>query len=191
MTEYLIKFIKSVTDLPGAEEEKFLKLLKPLSISKGEYYIREGQTPKKFGFVSKGLFRYLYIDKRGNEFTKSFITEGNFVAAYSAMISEKPSKMFIHALEESCILEINYTNWLELKQGNACWNSFLVAILERAFSIKETRERELLLLDALERYDIFKNEFPDLENRVKQHLIASYLGISPISLSRLKNKSTR
>lgn len=188
MIHPLIVFIKRIIDLPQAEEVKILKLLKPIKIAKGEYYIREGQVPKKFAFVESGLFRYLYINNKGTEFTKNFILENNFISAYSAMISQQPSRMFIEALEDSYIYDMSYTDWLELKIGHECWNRFLITILEKAFSIKETRERDLLLLEAQERYAIFKKEFPTLENRTKQHLIASYLGISPISLSRIKNK---
>ncbi len=188
MAHPFTSFIKRIVDLPEAEEVKVLKLLKPIKITKGEYYIREGQVPKKFAFVEKGLFRYLYINNKGTEFTKNFILENNFISAYSAMISQQPSRMFIEALEDSYVYDINYTDWLELKKGHECWNQFLVVILEKAFSIKEIRERDLLLLEAQERYDIFKREFPTLENRIKQHLIASYLGISPISLSRIRNK---
>ena len=188
MNHSFILFIKRIIDLPQAEEAKLLKLLKPIKIAKGEYYIREGQVPKKFAFVERGLFRYLYINNKGTEFTKNFILENNFISAYSAMISQQPSRMFIEALEDSYVYDISYNDWLELKKGHECWNQFLVVILEKAFSIKEIRERDLLLLEAQERYDIFRKEFPTLENRIKQHLIASYLGISPISLSRIRNK---
>lgn len=189
MAESFIAFVKKIIDLPEAEEAKVLKLLKPVKITKGEYYIREGQIPKKFAFVEQGLFRYLYMDTKGTEYTKNFIVENNFLAAYSAMITQQPSRMFIEALEDSYIYDISYANWLELKKGHECWNQFLIAILEKAFSTKEIRERDLLILEAQERYDIFKKEFPNFENRIKQHMIASYLGISPISLSRIRTKS--
>lgn len=188
MTHPFILFVKRIVELPEAEEAKVLKLVKSIKIAKGEYYIREGQVPKKFAFVEKGLFRYLYINNKGTEFTKNFILENNFISAYSAMISQQPSRMFIEALEDSYVYDISYNDWLELKKGHECWNQFLVVILEKAFSTKEIRERDLLLLEAQERYEIFKKEFPTLENRIKQHLIASYLGISPISLSRIRNK---
>lgn len=191
MAQSFISFVKRIIDLPEAEEAKILKLLKPAKIAKGEYYIREGQIPKKFGFVEQGLFRYLYINNKGTEFTKNFILENNFISAYSAMISQQPSRMFIEALEDSFLYDISYNDWLELKKGHECWNQFLVTILEKAFSTKEIRERDLLLLEAQERYTLFKKEFPTLENRIKQHLIASYLGISPISLSRIRNKLAR
>ncbi|GAL84775.1 cyclic nucleotide binding regulatory protein [Sporocytophaga myxococcoides] len=179
-------FLTFVAPGPEEETETFLKLLKPVRIYKGEYFISEGQIPRKFAFINKGLFRYLYIDKTGKEFTKNFLTEGKFIVSYSAMIAQKTSLLYIEALEDSDILEIDYNQWLEVKKRHECWSVLLIAMLEHAFSVKEKRERDLLLLDARERYIDFLNEFPTLESRVKQHMIASYLGISPISLSRIR-----
>jgi CRP-like cAMP-binding protein len=184
----IIELLQKVIMLPDTEAEKFAAIATERRIDKNEYFITEGQIPKKLAFVGKGLFRYFYIDGNGTEYTKNFILDGNFITAYSAMIAQKPSAMFIEALEDSVVYEINYTDWELLKAGHYCWKDLLIYFLEKAFSAKEKRERELLLLDAEHRYLIFKEEFPGLETRVKQHLIASYLGISPVSLSRLKNK---
>lgn len=188
MLNNLIHLIKSIIDLPETEEKKLLAITHISTLKKGDFYIQAGQTPKKFAFVAKGLFRYLYMDSKGNEYTKNFIAEQNFILAYSSMIQHAPSKMYIEALEDSVIYEIDYNEWLKLKNNHTCWNIFLIALLEKAFMIKENRERELLLLDAEQRYEIFKKEFPTLESRIKQHLVASYLGISPVSLSRIKNR---
>lgn len=182
----IISYISQFVELSSTETNELLSICQTKTIAKGEYYISEGQIPKRFAFVRKGLFRYLYINDKGHEFTKNFMPEGNFIASYSAMITATPSKMYIQALENCEIHEIDYSKWTAIRVQNKIWDSFLVMLLERAFMIKETRERELLLLDAAERYSVFKKEFPDLEKRVKQHQIASYLGISPISLSRLK-----
>ncbi|WP_220392968.1 Crp/Fnr family transcriptional regulator [Chitinophaga lutea] len=184
----LIQYIRSIVTVPPAEAEKLLDLGKAVSVRKGDYFIHEGQIPRKFAFVGKGLFRYLYVDGEGREYTKNFMPEQHFIAAYSSMIARQPSRMFIEALEDSDILELDYAGWLQLLQGHACWSRLLIRMLEHAFSVKENRERDLLLLDAGKRYDLFRAEFPGLEKRVAQHLIASYLGISPVSLSRLRKK---
>lgn len=157
-------------------------------IQKGNCFISEGQIPRKMAFVIKGLFRYVYTHENGNEFTKNIIAENNFVSSYSAMICNTPSYFSVEALENSEILEIDYADWLDIKEKNPFWDSFLVQVLEKAFCIKEKRERELLLLDAEKRYEIFSAEFLNIENRVSQQIIASYLGIQPESFSRLKRK---
>jgi CRP-like cAMP-binding protein len=190
MENKLLLLIRNIVSLPAAEENKLLDICSTATIKKGESYIQAGQVPKKFAFIYEGLFRYLYRDAKGNEYTKNFISENNFILAYSAMIQQTPSKMYIEALENSVVYEIDYSDWLTLKNNHPGWNIFLIALLEKAFMIKENRERELLLLDAEKRYEIFKKEFPTLESRVKQHLIASYLGISPVSLSRIKNRTS-
>lgn len=68
------------------------------------------------------------------------------------------------------------------------WNKLLIALLEKGYSIKEKRERDLLLLDAERRYKIFLQDFSVLESTIKQHQIASYIGITPIALSRNRKK---
>ncbi|SCY99359.1 cAMP-binding domain of CRP or a regulatory subunit of cAMP-dependent protein kinases [Flavobacterium anhuiense] len=180
-------FLKHL-NLPEKELQELLSIAQYGKIAKAGYFIREGQVPRKMAFVVKGLFRYVYTHENGNEFTKNIIAERNFISSYSAMIYNTPSYFSIEALEDSEILEIDYSSWIEIKGKNPFWNVFLVQILEKAFSIKEKRERELLLLDAEKRYEIFIAEFPDIENRVSQQIIASYLGIQPESFSRLKRK---
>lgn len=175
-------------NLPEKELQELLNISEYKKIHKGNYFINEGQIPRKMAFVIKGLFRYVYTHENGNEFTKNIIAEKNFISSYSAMIYDAPSYFSIEVLEDAEILEIDFADWLGIKEKNPFWNAFLVQVLEKAFCIKEKRERELLLLDAEKRYEIFTAEFPNIENRVSQQIIASYLGIQPESLSRLKRK---
>ncbi|WP_278008923.1 Crp/Fnr family transcriptional regulator [Flavobacterium gyeonganense] len=110
-------------------------------IQKGNYFISEGQIPRKMAFVIKGLFRYVYTHENGNEFTKNIIAENNFVSSYSAMICNTPSYFAVEAMENSEILEIDYADWLDIKEKNPFWNAFLVQILEKAFTLKK-KEKE-------------------------------------------------
>ncbi|GGE94974.1 Crp/Fnr family transcriptional regulator [Flavobacterium limi] len=182
------KTFLSHLSLPERELQELAAISEYKIIQKGNYFIREGQIPRKMAFVIKGLFRYVYTHENGNEFTKNIIAEKNFISSYSAMIYNTPSYFSVEALEDTEILEIDYLDWLDIKGKNPFWNAFLVKVLEKAFYIKEKRERELLLLDAEKRYEIFITEFPNIENRVSQQIIASYLGIQPESFSRLKRK---
>ncbi|WP_209564187.1 Crp/Fnr family transcriptional regulator [Flavobacterium sp. 1355] len=182
------KSILKCLALPEKELEELLDISSHKKINKGSCFITAGHIPRKMAFVVKGLFRYVYVHENGNEFTKSIITENNFISSYSAMIHNSTSYFSIEALEEAEILEIDYQCWLEVKEKNPFWNIFLLKILEKAFCIKEKRERELLLLDAEKRYNLFITEFPNLENRISQQIVASYLGIQPESLSRLRRK---
>lgn len=156
-----------------------------------QLFIREGQIPNKIAIVKSGLFRYFYLTKEGKEFTKGFITEHNFISSYSAMITKSNSYFSIEALEQSAVIEISYHKWQKLRRESNKWDKLLIAFLEKGYTIKEKRERDLLLLDAETRYLNFLQEYPNLEKRVNLTLIASFLGIQPESLSRIrKNIST-
>jgi len=187
----LYKAIKAFADIPDDQISTFFEIGKIRQYHINDYFINYEEVPKKFGFVFSGLFRYVYYDQTGKEFTKGFMPEQRFIASYSSMIQEKKSLFFIQALEDSVVFELNYESWNSLKKDNPCWDKFLIALLEKGFCVKEKREREFLLLDAKSRYLIFLEEFPDLEKRVKQHIIASYLGITPVALSRLRKKVER
>ena len=186
MIGQLLSALKAISDLPETEERKLRSIVYEQKLSKGEVFIHDGTVPQKFGFVVKGLFRYYYINGRGSEFTKGFFPENTFITSYSAMTDGTPSYYTIEALEDAVIFVFEYSKWKVLYNSHPCWREFLLALLEKGFRKKETRERELLLLSAEERYCSFRKEGPALEKRIKQHLIASYLGITPVALSRIR-----
>ena len=158
------------------------------TIEPNQFFIKEGQIPHKIAFVKSGLFRYYYLTQDGKEFTKAFITENNFISSYTAMISTIPSFFNIQSLEKSTIIEIHFSKWNELLTNDAKWKDLLVFFLEKGYSAKEKRERDLLLLDAETRYLNFIKEYPNLDKRVNLTLIASFLGIQLESLSRIRKK---
>lgn len=184
--DQFIETVKRICNLPEEEIKKLSLHSKEHKVSKGYYFIRAGQIPRKFAFVSRGLFRYFYSHKDGREFTKGFMPENSFITSYSAMKTETETYYNIQALEDSVIATIDYDKWKQLVLNYQGWNSFLIALLEKGYLKKEKRERELLLFSAKERYQSFLSEYPDLEKRIKQHMIASYLGITPVALSRVR-----
>lgn len=158
-------------------------------IKHSTYFVKTGDIPTKIAFVTAGLFRYVYITDKGDEFTKAIITENNFISSYSAMIANTPSFFAIEALEDSHIVEINWTDFTRLLDADPFWVKFLMQGLEKGYIAKEKRERDLLLLDAETRYRNFLKEFPAMDQRIKQSIIASYLGIKPETLSRIRKRS--
>ena len=185
-----INYIKSIVDIPIEQENKFCSLISVKKIIKGENFLSEGQSPRTIAFIKSGLFRYYYIDNEGNEYTKGFFVENSVLTSYSAILEKRSSYFTIQALENSEIEIIDYIKSQKLFVEHPCWNSFLVVQLQKALIMKEEREREFLLFDAEQRYRAFLQQFPNLEKRIKQHIIASYLRIAPESLSRIRNKIT-
>jgi CRP-like cAMP-binding protein len=174
--------------LPDNRIDDFLSIGRIKVISVSDYFVRAGEVPYKIAFVGSGLFRYVYINDKGDEFTKGIIRENFFLSSYSAMITGKPSYFSIEALEESQILEIIWKDFLQLIENDTFWVKFLLKFVEKGYMIKEKRERDLLLLDAETRYKNFLIEFPGMDQRIKQGIIASYLGIKPETLSRIRKK---
>lgn len=186
-TEYtFVNYIKSIVDLPKDQEEKFASLTSTKTLKKGEEFVQIGSHPKHIGYVKQGIFRYLYVDDKGIEFTKTFFAENNLISSYSAMVENRESYFAIQALENSVIEVVDYAQFSKLFTQHHCWTSLLAQFLLQAFITKEERERQFLLFDAEQRYQNFLNKYPGLNQRVKQHIIASYLGIAPESFSRLK-----
>lgn len=180
--------LKAISNCSDSDFEDIIKISKIRKFAKDECYIREGEYPRSFGFVFSGLFRYYYTDAKGNDLTKGFFAEKSFITSYSALIEKRESYFTIEALEDSVILDIDYSGWKNLFKDNIVWHTFLLALVEKGYCIKEKREREFLLFDAESRYKSFLNSYPGLEKRIKQHLIASYIGITPEALSRLRKK---
>jgi len=104
------------------------------------------------------------------------------------MVAHEPSKMLIDAIEDSSIYEINYSHWIELQKSHVCWKNLTIALLEKELRSKDQLEQELHLLEPAERYHHFQAAYPELEHRLKQQQVASYLGISAVVLSRMRGK---
>lgn len=174
--------------LPENRIDELLSIGKFKSIEASDFFIRAGEVPDKIAFIGKGLFRYVYTNDKGDEFTKGIIVENFFLSSYSAMIMGKPSYFSIEALENSQVLEIIWKDFTQLLDYDIFWVRFLLKFVEKGYMIKEKRERDLLLLDAETRYKNFLTEFPGMDQRIKQGIIASYLGIKPETLSRIRRK---
>lgn len=185
-----IALIKTITDLPPEQEENFNALLSIKHINRGEFFVKAGRISRNIAFVKQGLFRYFYTTEEGVEFTKGFFDSRSVLSAYDALLENSPAHYSIEALEDAVIEMVDYDKFRQLFSEDPCWNEFLVALLQKGYVAKVRREREFLLMDAKQRYHTFLRRYPDLEKRIKQHIIASYIGIAPESLSRIRKKQT-
>jgi CRP-like cAMP-binding protein len=184
--QQLFHVLRSLTEIPDSEINKLSNIFHPVKLTTGEHFIKAGELPKTIGFVLSGLLRLYYLDNFGAEFTKSFCLSNEFIAAYSALLLNQPSRLFIEALEDTSLLVANYTDYQKITQEHPCWQIVNCKLTQALFIKKEKRESELLLDNATTRYLNFLAEYPQLETRVKQYHIASYLGITAVSLSRIR-----
>jgi CRP-like cAMP-binding protein len=185
--ESLIACLEAIHPLPDGGRERVLSFSRPLRLARGEFFLRAGDLPTKVGFMTEGWLRYFHTDAEGREYIKYFCNGENFVSSQSALINGKPSEFSIQAIEESVLVVFEYADWLALMESHPAWGIIHKAILDRALIAAERRERSLILDDATKRYLAFLDEYPGVELHVKQYDIASYLGISPVTLSRIRS----
>ncbi|MDA8214408.1 MAG: Crp/Fnr family transcriptional regulator [Nitrospiraceae bacterium] len=189
--DMLYKKLILYSEIPPGEYEKLLKISRVCHLKKGEYFQRAGERPNKFGFVISGILRLYYTNGSGDEFNKSFCIETDLVAAYSALLQNRASRLSIQALEKTTLLVIGYKDYLKLLDQHMCWQILGRRIAENLFIKKEEKESQFLLDSVEMRYLKFLKEYPDLEVRIKQYHIASYLGITTVTLSRIRTKLRR
>ncbi len=184
LKEYLNKIIRFSEE----EMELFISLFSEKHLKKNEYLAKEGEYSTKLFFLNKGVIRAFYRNNEGNEYSKTFFTNSNFVAAYSSLVTGQKSLINIQCLTDCNLLVANFKHLTKLYDQSQNFERLARKLAETKFAIKEKREIELVTLDASERYEIFRKEHPSLENLIPQYHIASYLGITPTQLSRIRAK---
>ncbi|WP_441823560.1 Crp/Fnr family transcriptional regulator [Maribacter spongiicola] len=167
------------------------KLFTEHSLKKGEFFLKEGEVAKNFGFVKQGVVRAFYRNNEGIEYNKHFFTKNNMIGGYSSLVTQLPNTINQQALTDCDLLIGNYRKLTDLLDKHQDLERLLRKIAERYFVDKEKREVEIVLLEANKRYAIFQTEYPQLEQLIPQYHIASYLGITPTQLSRIRAKNSK
>jgi CRP-like cAMP-binding protein len=180
-------FLKLITTFSDEEINDFMMLGKKVELAKGAFLISEGQICKSFAFIHSGTFSFLISNNEG-EHVKDFSGSNKFITSYSSFITQAPSQIFIRAEEKATLTQWSYDTYRELIHSSENWKQFALKIANYLYLRKEKRELSLLTETAEQRYLNMLKEFPHIIQHVPQYLIASYLGIKPQSLSRIRNK---
>ncbi|PWW81637.1 cyclic nucleotide-binding protein [Prosthecochloris marina] len=179
---------KTISDISDELIQNLFEKSNLVHFEQGELFQRAGEFPKYLGFNLNGLFRLYYIDNEGHDLTKGFSDRGSFVVSYSALVQKRPSHFFIEALVDTDILQFDWSELMEMLENDLRWYPFVFKLVENVYIVKEMRERSFLIDDATTRYLNCKREYPNLESKVKQYHIASFIGITPQALSRIRKK---
>jgi len=153
-----------------------------------ELFIREGDAPSDIAFIVSGLFRVYYLADSLDERVMVFRAEGELLAAYSAFLENTPARYSAQALEDSRLLCISLKDFVELGARHPCLQAVEAKYVRMLYLEKEKREIELLSKDAANRYELFLERYPKISGRLRQYHIAAYLGITPVALSRIRNR---
>ena len=184
--EQIKEVMRQMIDVSEVELNDFLSGAGIKTFKRQDVISQPNAIPNEIFFINKGIVRVLISDSEGTEHTIHFALENQFVTDYSTFIQKKPSMYTLQTLEETQVvvlpratIEWGYNN---LKEGEKMGR--LVA--EYYYIYQDDRIKNNYVRTPKQRYDSISEVFPNIHNRVPQHMIASYLGISPIHLSRLK-----
>ncbi|MEQ8519484.1 MAG: Crp/Fnr family transcriptional regulator [Cytophagales bacterium] len=157
-------------------------------LKKGDYFIRKGQYAKEIAFLESGIVRAYYINAEGKEYNKTIFSAPSIIGSYASLISKQKNAVAQQAITDCKIWKASFLKIEELSEGNFEIERLRRIIAEGYFLRNEKKEIEMALLDAEQRYLILQKEYPGIELEIPQYHIASYLGISPTQLSRIRKK---
>ena len=184
--EELINKIKSRIHLSPEAEEFLYSISKEKALSKGEVLIRQGQVEKKTFFVIAGCLRSYCIDKNGKEHTLQFAIKNWWISDYIAIHNDELATLTVECLTASKVIEFNAKELDEIHARFPEFESYQRHNLERHVVSLHKRILNQLQLSAPERYDLFLAQYRDIEQHTRNFHIASYLGITQQSLSRIR-----
>ncbi|MFM6925267.1 MAG: Crp/Fnr family transcriptional regulator [Ferruginibacter sp.] len=184
----LRKHIEAFVQLPDDDWELLLPHLSLDTLKKNQFFIQEGKKENRVGYVIDGMLRQFYT-KDGEEKTTYFFFENHLVTSYVSCITGKPSLVSIEALSRVVYLSFPYKILQELYEQSMSWQKFGRLIAEYLGIGLEERMVSLLLQSPEERYiDLLNSNKKKIIERIPQHYIANYLGITAVSMSRIRNR---
>jgi len=183
----LRKYVSQFVNFNEEEWQVHQSLLTRRFLKKGEYILREDEICDHVTFINSGYFRVFNTIKE-EDLTVNFAFEGNYVTDYTSFVTRKPTIDNIVAMEDAEVLQLRYDNLQKGYERAAVWQKFGRLIAEYILIFITHRSRSLLYNSPEERYLMLMKERPKVMERVPQHYIASYLGIQPESLSRIRKR---
>lgn len=189
MLELLKKNIQESVSISNQELDSVLDKFQSLSAQKNEILITGGQqSNQKMFFVVKGCLRIFYINEEGIDSTRLLVFEGQFATALVSFITDESSFEFIQALEQTEVLYISKLEFYKLLETIPIWEKFYRQYLEHAYVTNTNRLRSFITMDAKERYKQLLEQNKVIVQRLPNKIVASYIGVSQETLSRLKSK---
>ncbi len=187
MYSKLLELISQFSVVADTEIELIKSSFKPLYLTKGDFFLEAGRINKHVGYLNNGLVRY-FVYKDGEESTFEFTKEGEFIADYQSFNNKTESIQNIQAIEDCEILIINNQNVQNIFNSTENGNLIGRLIIEHRFDVMVNQLLSIYMQNHEERYTRFITQYADLAQRIPQYLIASYVGVKPESLSRIRRR---
>ena len=186
--EPLLNYFDRLIPLTAEEKELVTEKFHPRLFRKRQYILQEGDVCTQFYFVVRGCLRMYKIDDKGNTHILQFAAENYFINDLGSFHGVKPSALNIDALEDTVVLQISRDDLISLYTKAPIFHRIFRVLIENSFVRLQERLLQNISSTAEERYQTFLENYSHLINRLSQVQIASYLGITPEFLSRLRRK---
>jgi CRP/FNR family transcriptional regulator, anaerobic regulatory protein len=188
MFETLYAYLSQRMPLTRQQFEPIENLFTPRSMAKGELLLREGEVAKYGAFVCKGCLRSYVVDDKGKEHIVQFAPENWWLSDIESMLTKKPSIYFMDAIEATEVLLADMPSFQKMLDQLPGFAEAFRLGQQKHTTAKDKRIISSLTADAEEKYSQFLNTYPSIAQRTPLHMIASYLGMSPETLSRVRKK---
>lgn len=181
----LINYILQFGNLNKQQIDLITKKATEKKLLKDEYFSEAGKIPKEVGFIVEGVIRGCYYNKQGEEITRCFISESSLVADYINFEANTTSSEYLQACTNCKLIVFSKPHWEELSHTIVGWDNIKNKMVQMCM-FQKSRKGPVISQDATTRYLEFLENHPSLTNRVPLAYIASYLGITQQSLSRIR-----
>ncbi len=189
--EPLLGYFQNLIPLNKEEKQLVFDLFKPRLYRKRQYVLQSGDVCNQFNFIVRGCVRMYKVDDKGNTHIIQFASENWWLSDIGSFHERTPSELNIDALEDTMVLQISHDNLLSLYIQAPKFDRIFRVLIENSFVSLQKRLLQNISSSAEERYLSFIESYSHLANRIPQTQIASFLGITPEFLSRLRNKQTK
>lgn len=184
--ETIIKYLLQFGNLNNQQIDFITSKSTELALRKEDYFSEAGKIAKQVGFIIDGILRVYYFNNKGEEITKYFIDENNFVVDLDSFDNKIPSSEYVQAVTDCKLIVFSKQNWDDIANTIVGWESIVNKIVKKSLIQKIERRSPLVSEDATTRYLEFIDKYPQLINRIPLSYLASYLGITQSSLSRIR-----
>ena len=191
MTDVFENYLFSIGGLSAEEIHFSAQFFKPIHLKKGDIFIHEDESCRHIGFITSGAVKAYANDKEGKENITCFKFENEFVTSFSEFVMQTKSRRSIRAIEDSIIYRISYPDYRYLLDQVTAWNGVIKLVVEQEYYQKERYLLNYNNKSAVDKYRYVLSNEPKLVQRIAMQDLASYLGVTQRSLTRVKGQIHR